>query len=514
MMYAEVLVRVLNFRWWVISVSFLLLGVSSLLWPLIGTDFMPPSDEGEVRIKAEFEPFLRLELANQIGKEMEQLVMNAVPERQALENSVSVSGGRGNSSAKAEITLNVGNAQQRGRSNTEIAKDLSRELEGKVPGAKLSVRAPQGQFVLERILGGNEGLKIEIRGFDLDELSYLSQQVQALLKGIDGVNNIEDDLDDALPQENIRIDRAKVANLGLSLREVSEALEVAVNGRLVGDYRPQGYSVPIRVQLHQVEKLPLQELLGQTLKTPSGEFVALSNLVHTDSGYGPAKITRKDQQRALTIDVDVLGRPLGSVAKEIVQALKDIVVPSDYDIKVVGSYEEQEKAFAELLLSFGLALVLVYMVLACQYESLKDPLVVMFAVPVSAIGVAIILYLTKSSLNLQSGIGCIMLGGIVVNNAILLVDQTSGLVKGGMAIDLALTEAGRRRLRPILMTTLTTILGLLPLAFGIGEGADAQAPLARAVLGGLCASTLMTLLLVPAIYSLVHSEQRFSKESA
>jgi HAE1 family hydrophobic/amphiphilic exporter-1 len=189
-----------------------------------------------------------------------------------------------------------------------------------------------------------------------------------------------------------------------------------------------------------------------------------------------------------------------------VQALLDqIPRPVGYDLTVAGKFEEQQKAFRELVISLVLALVLVYMVLACQYESLRDPLVVMLSVPVAAVGVLITLFVTKTTLNVQSYIGCIMLGGIVVNNAILLVDQAGQLVRNGMPTHDALSEACRRRLRPILMTTLTTILGLLPLALGIGEGADAQAPLARAVIGGLAGSTLITLVLIPAVYSVFHT---------
>ncbi len=196
------------------------------------------------------------------------------------------------------------------------------------------------------------------------------------------------------------------------------------------------------------------------------------------------------------------------MAAEVDARLAQIPRPIGYDLIVAGNYEEQEKAFRELVLSLGLALVLVYMVLASQYESLRDPLVVMLSVPVAAVGVLLTLFLTATTLNLQSAIGCIMLGGIAVNNAILLVDQAGRLRRDGMSTVDALSEAGRRRLRPILMTTLTTILALLPLAFGVGEGADAQAPLARVVLGGLAASTLITLLLVPAVYSLFHPDGR------
>ena len=196
------------------------------------------------------------------------------------------------------------------------------------------------------------------------------------------------------------------------------------------------------------------------------------------------------------------------MALDVQTLLDQIPRPVGYDLTVAGKFEEQQKAFRELVISLVLALILVYMVLACQYESLRDPLVVMFSVPLAAVGVLVTLFFTKTTLNVQSYIGCIMLGGIVVNNAILLVDQAGQLIRDGMGTREAVSEAGRRRLRPILMTTLTTILGLLPLALGIGEGSDAQAPLARAVVGGLTGSTLITLVLIPAVYSVFHPEPK------
>jgi HAE1 family hydrophobic/amphiphilic exporter-1 len=215
-------------------------------------------------------------------------------------------------------------------------------------------------------------------------------------------------------------------------------------------------------------------------------------------------IDRKDQQRIVTIQANVADRDSGSVAEEVDGRLSSIVRPEGYDLRVAGTFEEQEKSFRELLISLLLAIALVYMVLAAQYESFVDPLIVMLSVPVAALGVLLTLVLTSTTLNVQSAIGCIMLGGIVVNNAILLVDQARRLRLDGATALEAVAEAGRRRLRPILMTTLTTILALVPLALGIGEGADAQAPLARAVLGGLTGATLITLVLIPAVYSIVH----------
>jgi HAE1 family hydrophobic/amphiphilic exporter-1 len=404
--------------------------------------------------------------------------------------------------------LTLAPASDRQRSNTEIADDLRPELEGRVAGMTIRVRAPQGQFLLERILGGDESLAIEVRGFDLETLDLLANEVSVAIADVAGITDVETSRNPGVPQEVIRIDRYKASDLGLTVRHVTQALETAVAGRRAGEYRTEGNSYRILVQLADVEQVPLDEILDMTISTPSGDHVALRNVVTTAPGQGPVVIERKDQQRIATVTANIAGRDLGSVAADVQERLAQIPRPIDYDLLIAGNYEEQQEAFRELLVSLGLALVLVYMVLACQYESLRDPLVVMFSVPFAAIGVLLALFITETTLNVQSYIGCIMLVGIVVNNAILLVDQAGQLrANAEMSTVRAVAEAGRRRLRPILMTTLTTILGLMPLALGIGEGADAQAPLARAVVGGLAASTLITLVLIPAVYSLLHPER-------
>lgn len=504
--YRDLLGGALRHRGLTISATVLILGATLLLIPRIGSEFMPPSDEGEVRVNGEMEAGMRLDLADDLARSMERIVFAALPEAVSSVTTVTASGRGGNATTRSEIQVNLGPSTRRSRSNSEIADDLRQRLDGHIPGMTIRTRAPQGQFLLERLLGGDEGLKVEIRGFDLALLDALTRQAMDLIKDIPGIVDLEADNEQGIPQERIVIDRAKVADVGLTVREVAEALETAVAGRSAGDYRPEGFSYRMLVQLKDVERLDLEEILDQTLITPDGDQVALRNLVSTGPGQGPAVIQRKDQQRTVTIDANISGRDIGSVASDVQQALATIPARDGYELRVTGAFEEQQESFRELAISFILALVLVYMVLASQYESLRDPLVVMFSVPVAAIGVLTTLYITRSTFNVQSAIGCIMLGGIVVNNAILLVDQAGQLRHQGMATLAAVSEAGRRRLRPILMTTVTTILGLLPLALGIGEGADAQAPLARAVVGGLTASTLITLVLIPVVYTFFHRD--------
>ncbi len=512
--YRDLLRWVLRHRVVTALFALIALGASLFLYPLIGSEFMPPSDEGEVRVTGKMDIGVRLDLVDGQTKLIEDIVYPAVPEAAASVVSVGASGYRPDEGSEGEIRLTLSAAKERERSNEEIAMELRKQLEGRIPGMEIRTRAPQGQFLLERLLGTDEGLTVEIRGFDLPTLDLLAQRAANEIKDIPGITDIEISQLAGIPQEMIHVDRDKAADLGLSVRQVAEVLETAVAGRRAGEYRQRGNAYRILVQLQDAEKLPLDDILNLTLDTDGGERVALRNVVRVEPGRGPILIDRKDQQRQVTVEANVDGRDLGSVAQEVQQKLAGIPRPIEYEMSVAGDFEEQQKAFRELMVSLVLALVLVYMVLACQYESLRDPIVVMMSVPMAAVGVLLVLFLTKTTLNVQSYIGCIMLGGIVVNNAILLVDQAGRLRQQNMTTREAVAEAGRRRLRPILMTTLTTILGLLPLALGIGEGADAQAPLARAVIGGLAGSTVITLVLIPVIYSLFHPDRKPDRKPA
>ena len=489
--------------------ALVLLGGSSLLVPYIGSEFLPASDEGEVGVSGEMDLGMRLELVDRQTRKLEAAVVAAVPEATSRIVNVGASGWRPDTGSRGSIDLTLVPSTQRQRSNVQIADDLREQLVGGFPGMEIRTWAPQGQNVLDRILPGGGGLNVEIRGPELDTLEALAGRVTEQVAGIEGVEKANPPRLQGIPQQRLDIDRAKAADLGLSVRRIAEAIEIAVSGRQAGEYRAAGNSYPIRVQLADAKGLSLDQLLDLTLAAPDGSAVALRNVVTDAPSRGPTLIQRKERQRIVTVGMDLGQRDAGSIAADIEEALRDIPRPEGYTLEVAGSYAEQQEAFRELLLSIGLAILLVYMVLASQYESLRDPLVVMVSVPLAAIGVLLTLFITDTTLNIQSYLGCIMLAGIVVNNAILLVDQAGQLHRNrDMTAYEAAMEAGRRRLRPILMTSLTTMLGLLPLAIGIGEGADAQAPLARAVIGGLLVSMLITLVLVPAVYTLVHPAQR------
>ncbi len=501
--YKHLLDKALRHRRYILIGAGSTLLLSYFLAPLISSEFMPPSDEGEVRVWARAETSTRLEIVNTLTKRIEEIVVPAVPEAVSYVTNVWGDG--------ANMAFNLVPASERERSNADIAQDLRKRLEGQIPGMEAGAWAPRGQNLLNRLLGGGgQGIEVEVRGPDIPTLEKLALEAKARILQIEGVTDVDTSFDQGSPRQEISIDRDKIADLGLSARDVSEVLQTAIAGSRAGDYRTEGNSYRILVQMANAERLSIDEVLDLTLRTPSGELVALRNLVTSDFGRAPEEIERRDQQRLVTLDADIGKRALGDVSAEINAVLNQIPRPAGYVFRITGSFEEQQKTFNELLIALGLAIMLVYMVLACQYESLRDPTIVMVAVPMAAIGVILTLIITGTTMNLQSGIGCIMLGGIVVNNSILLVDQASQLRLGGIGARDAVAEAGRRRLRPILMTTLTTVLGLLPLALGIGEGADAQAPLARAVIGGLVGSTAITLLLTPVVYSIVHSKRSSS----
>ncbi|MFP4398197.1 MAG: efflux RND transporter permease subunit, partial [Desulfonatronovibrio sp.] len=347
----------------------------------------------------------------------------------------------------------------------------------------------------------------------LDKAQALTEQIQAMIEQVDGIEDARVSRDSGVPEELIVVDRAKAESMGVSITDVANAVQTVLSGSTAGNFRDQGDEYSILLKLKDSDHIPLDQLLDITVSGQDGVPVVLRNLVNVRSGYSPISIERKDQERIITISTDLTTRDLSAVIEDIRDRLKEVPLPQGFSITFGGDYQEQQKAFNELGLGLILALILVYMVMACLYESLRDPFIVMFSVPLAIIGVILMLFLTDTTFNIQSYIGCIMLGGILVNNSILLVDQTNMVRKNeGYEMFAAIREVGVRRLRPILMTALTTIFGLLPLALGAGEGGEAQAPMARAIIGGLASSTLITLVFVPVVYSFIAGKDPASQD--
>ncbi len=501
--YKRLLHRSLDHAGLVVTATVLVLAGSLALIPLVGVEFMPTADEGEVRISAEMEVGSRVEVLAERFKLIESIVKQEVPEAKNMVTSMGGSGGRSRGSHAGEMQVALKPVSERVRSSEQIAADLRTKLTG-IPGVTIRTRAGQGLFLLRMFSGGDtEKVQIEIRGYDLETSDILAQRVKQIAEDTEGVTDAQVSRESGSPEELIFVDRQKAADMNLTVSGIADMLQTVLAGSTAGSYREGGDEYDIRVKIRDAEKMDMREILDLTIAGTGGEAVVLRNVVSLQPKTGPVRIERKDQERIVTVSANISGRDMGSILADIRGRLQNVPIPRDFSIVFGGDYEEQEKAFRELLLSLILAVLLVYMVMASLYESFRYPLVVMFSVPFAAIGVILMLFMTSSSFNVQSYIGCIMLGGIVVNNAILLVDHINLLRRRDtMELREAIEEAGRRRLRPILMTAMTTILAMVPLAIGLGEGGEVQAPLARAVIGGLISSTLITLVIIPTVYLL------------
>ncbi|MGQ9579217.1 MAG: efflux RND transporter permease subunit [Candidatus Aminicenantales bacterium] len=500
--YKKLLNYSLDHRALVITSVFGLFLISIFLIRLIGREYLPQTDEGEVSITVEMEVGTRLSVMDEKLKIVADLIKQYVPELDSLEEGAGSGGWRGGAN-QGSITLRLKPKSQRSRSSQEIAADLSRKI-SQIPGAIIRTRASGSQMMFGmRGGGGQERLQVEIRGYDMVVAQSLAQQVKRVVENTRGVTDVRISRQEGSREQHLLIDRQKAADSKLSVNQIAGFIQTVLMGNQASQFREGGREYRILVKVKDSETLDVNNLLDMTVTNPEGQQISLRNLVQVEPRRGPTQIERRDRERVITVSAGIADRDMGSVIDDVRKGLRAIPIPRDFTISFTGDYEEQQKAFRELLISIMLAIFLIYMVMAMLYESLRDPLIVMFSIPLAVIGVVVILILTGTTFNVQTYIGCIMLAGIVVNNAILLVDYTNLLRRRDkMPFREAIVEAGRRRLRPILMTALTTIIAMVPLALGLREGSEVQTPLARTVIGGLTTSTLITLIIIPVVYSL------------
>jgi HAE1 family hydrophobic/amphiphilic exporter-1 len=477
----------------------LLLG-ALLLFPLIPVELAPQTDADEIDIELEMAQGTNIAVTREYVDELAQKLRGVLPDSDVKLYSTEVRGGG------AAVELKLHPASERQYDGPELADMARAAVAGQVPGGEIEVEAQQGLWMLRRIFssgGGGDALEIELRGWDLDAANRVAGEMERRLEAVPGVTDVRVSRREGQPEERLLLDRERISDLGLTVRDVGRTLLANVGGVEAGRFRQGGDEVPIRVRLRPADRLTGDDLGNISLRTPTGERVPLSSLVTRERGRGPLEIDRVDGQRVTYVSANLeSGVALGEAVEAARDALAGLEMPADFSYLFGGEYQEQQKARTDFAIAILMALVLVYMLLAAQFERFLDPLVVMLAVPTALVGVVPTLLLTGTTLNIQSVMGLVMLIGIVVNNAIVLVDAVNLLRRDyQMGAADAVIEAGRLRLRPILMTTATTVLGLVPLALGIGPGAEIQAALARVVIGGLLASTFVTLLLIPVGYS-------------
>jgi CzcA family heavy metal efflux pump len=488
------------------------------LYAFIGTEFFPDQDESRFTASFKLPVGSRYEETDSVARQMEKIILSSVPETQVLVTDVGITtntktgagiGGGGNSGSHAgNIQVGLVPSEQRSRSVFEIAADVRRKL-AKLPGVQIFLN-PGGILRYLLNFGSNAPIDVEIRGFDLSTGSALAKEILQIVRSTPGAVDVQVTRDDNLPELHINIDRDKAGVLGIDVAGISNTINTCMNGTVASLYTDpiSGNQYNILVRLNQDFRNQIEDLKQLTITAANGQQVLLGNIATIEKRNGPVQIDRKYQQRLVEVTANVSGRDLGSVAKDIQDKLDQLKVPQGFEIKQTGNVEQQKKTFRDLSLAFLLAIVLVYVVMASQFQSFIDPFIIMFTVPLGIAGVLWMLFLTHTTLSVTSFQGVIVMVGIVVSNGILLVDYTNHLRLSGLELHEAVVRGGRTRLKPILMTSLATVLGLIPMAIGLG-GESTQAPLAIAVIGGLTFSTVLTLFFVPILYTIF--EERFKR---
>jgi multidrug efflux pump subunit AcrB len=482
----------------------------------IGTEFFPDQDEGQFTINMKLPVGTRVEETDRAMRAVEEVLQRNIPEMQAMISDAGIpsarSGnffGRNSGSHAANIRVALVSAEHRQRSVFEIMRDIRPKIAA-IPGMKAFL-SPGGflRFLLN--FGSSAPIDVEVRGFDLETGSALASRVAGIVRSTPGAVDVEVSREDNLPEVRVNINRDKAGALGVNVAEISNTINTCINGTVASLYTDpeNGNQYNILVRLQEGDRSSIDDLKNLMLETSSGTQVQLGNIATLVRANSPVQIDRKYQQRIVDVTANVQGRDLGSVASDIRNNLAKLDIPSGFELKLSGNVEQQQKTFMDLLLAFALAILLVYVVMASQFQSLLDPFIIMFTVPLGVVGVMWALFLTHTTLSVTSFQGIIVMVGIVVSNGILLVDYTNRLRRSGMPLREAVITAGRTRLKPILMTSLATVLGLIPMAFGMG-GESTQAPLAIAVIGGLTLSTTLTLFFVPLVYTWF--EERFKRE--
>lgn len=497
--YGRVVEYVLGKKVIVAAVTVSLLALS--YWGIqdVPMELTPETESDQIDIDLRMDSGTNIAIVDQYMDQLDAIAKQVIPEDDILFYTREAQNGRG------EIELALTPPDQRAIKTEDLADQLRQKLQGSVPGASIDVSAQSGLWILRRIFGSgdqNTALDIQIRGYNLDIAANVAQDIATRIRELPGIVDVRVPEREGRPEQRVRIDRDRISQLGISTRDVASAIQTNVGGSRAGYFRRDGEEIPIMVRLRPEDRLSSLDIDNISVRAADGTIVPVSALVSLNAERGPNSIRRQNGQRVTSITANLeQGVPLGQAVERISEELSGFPLPEGYSIYFGGEYEEQQKAARDFNMAILMALILIYMVMAAQFERFLDPLIVMFSVPLALIGVVPVLLLTGTTLNLQSLMGVVMLIGIVVNNAILLVDYINMMRREqGYELIQSVIEAGKLRLRPILLTTSTTVLGLLPMSFGIGSGGEIQASLARVVIGGLTASTLITLVFIPVVY--------------
>ncbi|HOY31499.1 MAG TPA: efflux RND transporter permease subunit [Bacteroidales bacterium] len=493
-----------------------ILCIAGIFATQLKTEFIPETDEGHLSAEIELQAGVRVEETVKITNKIEDFINKNIPEKKLL----STSSGANDQAGFAALFMNSGSniinvnmrlvtSSERERSTADVADQLRKYIETIPEIVKYNVTAGGGFM-----MGGGNTVNLEIFGYDIEQTNALAADLAEKIKKIDGARDVIISREKSKPELRVTLDKEKMMQHGLNTATVSTILRNRILGLTATQFRESGNEYDVLVRFKEEYRNSVVDIESISIPTATG-LIRLVDIAKVEEFWSPPSIERKRRERIVTISVTPYKVSLGEMANKIKAEIKKADVPAGIMLNVGGAYEDLEDSFKDLALLLLLSLLLVYIVMASQFESLKMPLIIMVSVPFSFTGVVFVLLLTKTTLSIIAALGAILLVGIVVKNAIVLIDFTNLMRDRGNSLDDALIKAGRSRLRPVLMTTLTTILGMLPLALSTGEGSEIWKPMGITVIGGLVFSTIITMIIVPVVYRIVvrRTERKAKKDA-
>ncbi len=483
-------------------ISVIVFAGSMALLSIVGTEFMPEADQSSLSASIELQTGTRVSKTQKVTAQIDSILAASFPEVDLVSSSTGTGEDMNfasmfSSSGTHTIsyTLSLTDVEERERTVWEIAEALRQELD-KFPEV-INYQVTTSNMSMG--FGGNS-VEVEVYGYDIIETNAVAEELAAKISMIEGAKDVQISRDPSKPELQIVLDQEKMISHGLNTASVSSAIKNRVAGLTATRLRQFGDEYDVVVRFREESRNSISDVLNISIMNSQGQSIRLGEIAEVNEYWSPPNIEHKRRERVVTVSATPYKRALGDIANDIQTVIADLETPSGVQVQISGTIEEQMESFMDLGLLMMVSLVLVYLVMASQFESLRMPLIIMFSIPFSFSGVAIALFITGTTLNLIAGIGAIMLIGIVVKNAIVLVDFINLQRDRGLELYEAVAISGRSRLRPVLMTSATTILGMLPLAISMGEGSEIWSPMGISVIGGLIFSTMVTLVLVPVVY--------------
>jgi HAE1 family hydrophobic/amphiphilic exporter-1 len=519
-LYRRWLDKALHHRRWVLGGVLLAFAGSLALVPFLGTEFLPAQDRDMIMLKVRMPVGTALEETDRVVGLVEN-IMAAMPEITMISAQVgsqveqdagdAASGFSNAGTHEGLLWVGLVKREQRKESDLQILERIRKKLPN-LRGVKF-----EALDMSQMMLGGAAApVEIKLFGKDLPTLKSQADQIVQLISGIEGLRDVTHSLAAGKPEVQIKIDRERAYRLGLSVYQVANTVQTATLGKVATRYREGSDEIDVRLRFKEQYRDSLDEVRSIPLRTAAGRTVYLEQVADVTTGEGPIRIDRENQARRVSITANIADRDLGGVVREIKGRLAGFekTLPPGYFLEYGGSYEDMQEAFLILAGAFALAVLLVYMVMASQFEHFVHPFIIMFTVPLGIIGVIVGLFVTGRTLSIAALIGVIMLAGIAVNNGIVMIDYINQLIKRGVDRKQAILDGATTRLRAVLLTALTTILGTLPMAFSRSSGSEFRAPMGVSIAFGLTATTVLTLFVVPVIYSIVNKIRFKEKKPA